>query len=307
MSHLIFDPHNNDDIEDALQMIHAGDKNAIPEFLSKLQGIDSNLNSGNNALIQTTTGPGVQSGENNAYFELAKQIAKLKEEKNQLNGKFLECQAKSNTLDDQINQLNANNEALKNKIKELKDINKSLEDKVNTINEEKSTLEELVKEAEEKVKTKEDEMIDVRNKCETKIRDKENELNNKYKEEIRKLQIEIRDLKKNLEKYEVPSGVTGEIRFFKVNDNRLSDTLADNAPYIGKVMTDGTISYQFNIEKGKVQDSIQKRETILEPFCDIINAIEGGNTIQWAERGLLRENGGTYDIIKKAKIKIVLQ
>ena len=304
MSQLIFDSHVNNDIEDALHYIFAADKNAIQDFLKKVQGEKPNVNVG-------VPSQSIHNQNVDPYSELLQKYLKADG-----NSKYLQQELKSKEddykkLEDEYNKLSSN---LDDKEKEID----ALKTNIDTLREEKDTFDRCAEEAEKKANSLEDELTKYKKDAEKKLlekeriaeqrlKEKESELSRKYHEEIKRLQNEIKELRKTLEKYEVPSGTTGETKYFDVYDNSLCHTLSDDVPYVGEVLNDGKISYQFNNDKGKVQEAIQKRETILDPFCDITSAIDGGNAIQWVERGLLAENGGTYVIEKKAKIKIVLQ
>lgn len=307
MSQLIFDPHNNDDIEDALQIIYAGDKNAISDFIKKTQG----LVSFQNGISQFPNQPSItypsEPNDISPYFTLVNENTKLKGEINNYKEKFNNSEQKYKELEEQKNQVKANYETQKNKIDSLMAEKEELNKKLDQQKEEYATLEKMANDNEAQKNEVIEKLKSEITKVENKYKQKELELNKKYAEDIKQLQDNIKVLRKNLEKYEVPADVTGETKYFSVENDKLAHTLADNAPYVGDVLANHKISYQFNTDKGKVQDSIQKRETILEPFCEIVSAVEGGNAIQLAARGILVENGGIYEVEKKAKIKIVYQ
>ena len=305
---ILFDPCDNDDIQEALQVIYDNDKNAIQDFLNKIQDVENNVASS----LATLSTRAIRHNQNgDPYFELVQELTKVKESNSNLKQQLRKKDEDYNNLEEKYNRLSSD---IDEKIHEILGLKTDIE----KLREEKETIEGLAQEAE---KTANDLKVTLKNykegaekkhkdqirEMDNLLRNKEEELNKKHYEETKQLQNEIIDIRKKLEKYEVPTGTTGDTKYFDINDNRLSDTLSDDVPYVGEVLLDGKISYQFNIDKGKVQEAIQNRETILEPFCEIVSSIEEGNAIQLAGRGLLRENGGTYDIIKKAKIKIVLQ
>lgn len=304
MSQLIFDPHKNEDIEDALQLIYLGDKNAIFDFVDKIKRETTTFGMSTAPQIpsQPYSSYSRQIVGNDPYLSFTNEIVLLKNEKNKLNSDLTQIIKDKESLERKLYELQAECDNKNNKINDLRSNETKLNQRINELITEKQTVEKIAEESEKKLKDANDDL----EKQKKFFAEEEQKIKNRHQNEILKLQNIISNLRKNLEKYEVPSGTTGEIKYFYEDGPRLNDTLSSAAPYVGAVLKDKKISYQFNVEKGKVQEAIQKRDIILEPFCDIIDAVDGGNSIQCGERGILVEKGGIYVVEKKAKISIIL-
>ena len=201
-------------------------------------------------------------------------------------------------------RLESENKNLKEKIDSLK---LTLEERDKQIEKDKSALkelEDLVNESDNKLKLKDQELKNISSTYDLQIKD----IREDCDKQLKNLNSRIKELSSHLEYY-MPTGLTEENEeiYFRVAGKNLIQTKSYDAPYKGITGKNGKIAFQFNIEKGRIQDAIAKKEVEIEPFCEILNDIpEGANVIlldQWGEGQLESED---YLIVnKRAKIKII--
>ena len=145
------------------------------------------------------------------------------------------------------------------------------------------------------------------------------ELNDKYhqqeresRERYKELENRYETIKGRLLVFEPEFGAkVGEEMKYQVDENAsiptLTQTIFDDAPYIVQKNESGSVTFQFNYEKGKSQTAIANRAKWLEPFCEIVEEVSEANTIRPAGIGIaeLNASGEINVITKRAKIKLV--
>jgi vacuolar-type H+-ATPase subunit I/STV1 len=199
------------------------------------------------------------------------------------------------------------NEEIKRHVKE----NASNTEKINRLEQEFNEAKEYAKLAEEESQKKAKRIEQLTEEHAQKYaelrRDSQEEIN-KIKEEkdkqISSLNKQVDDLLKKISVYE-PSfaGDVSSYKFFNIEGPILSETMADDAPFIGKVDIDGNAIFQFNAEKGP-HKYFSQNISKLENFCDVIDNIDGANHIGLDAWGKGKFLNGTLAIIEKSKIKL---
>lgn len=205
------------------------------------------------------------------------------------------------------------------------DVTKStsaLEEKDKKIAESKTIIDRLngeIHAREGKIKeieqTYEEMISDIENKHKVELEKKDAEIKriqDDFNRTQRNSEDQIKTLKEKLAKY-IPEDVEeGEQLLFNIDsETLLLQTGAHLAPYIANVVSDGTVLYQFNVEKGPAIKACQEKERMLLPFCDIVSDDgEGASVIrieQWGKAklsGVSLKSIKSEDIIEKAKIRI---
>lgn len=199
------------------------------------------------------------------------------------------------------------NEEIKRHVKE----NASNTDKISKLELELNKAKEHAKLAEEesKDKTKKiEQLTEEHAKKYAELRRDFQEEINKLKEEkdkqISSLNKQVDDLSKKISVYEpLFAGDVSSDKFFKIEGPILGETMADDAPFIGKVNIDGNAIFQFNAEKGP-HKYFSQNISELENFCDVIDNIDGANHIGLDTWGKGKFRNGTLVITEKSKIKL---
>lgn len=133
------------------------------------------------------------------------------------------------------------------------------------------------------------------------------ELQIKTTNEREELEQEIKRLKEKIEIYEpYIGGSSGEVLYYDIEDNVLTQTIDRKAPYIGKLSDGGFYHFQFNKDKGPVIQACKDRENMLIPFCTITEETPDANSIEWIEWGKAKSTAAnTLKVETKAKIKLI--
>lgn len=182
----------------------------------------------------------------------------------------------------------------------------SKESIIDKLTKENESLKTQLNNAENRIKKSEEEAL--------KFLDEEHsrylELERNSGNEKERLMKEINILQKKIETYEPNTGSnSGENLFYNVDSNILTQTNDDKAPYIARVQSsDGkTYIFQFNKDKGPAVEACEKRESLILPFCEIIEEVpDGANSIGWGTWGTAKiTNSGDLKIETKAQIKLI--
>lgn len=133
-----------------------------------------------------------------------------------------------------------------------------------------------------------------------------NRLNDLREGEEKKLHNRIDELLKQLEIYNPSLNMrtNAEISYYKVEGNMLVETNSMDAPYSAQSMGDNKYRFQFNWEKGPVQEACANKADLLIPFCDIVEETENPSVIKPGDWGTAIMVGGDLKVETKAKIKL---
>lgn len=82
------------------------------------------------------------------------------------------------------------------------------------------------------------------------------------------------------------------------------ETNSMDAPYMAQRMENDKYQFQFNFEKGPVQEACMNRTELLLPFCDIVEEAENPSIIRPSEWGIAILVGGDLKVETKAKINL---
>lgn len=219
-----------------------------------------------------------------------------------------------------VKDLEKTNKELQEDIKRHLQNNIKNEERIKKLQEELETLrkenENKIKDAEENKKLYEEACDDnkkMKAEFELKLQEKDAELEREInrvidfrKGEEKKLQYKIDELQKQLEIYNPSLNMrtNAETSYYKVDGNMLIETNIKDAPYMAQSMGDNKYRFQFNFEKGPIQEACANRGNFLLPFCDIIEETENPSIIRPAEWGTATMIGGELKVETKAKIKL---
>ncbi len=219
-----------------------------------------------------------------------------------------------------VKELEKENKELQEDINRHQQNNIKNEEKIKKLNEELDALrdenEHKIIEAEENKKLFEEACEDNKKmkaeyelKLQEKDAEKKREINRVIdfrKGEERKLQDKIDELLKQLEIYNPSLNMrtNAETTYYKVDGNMLVETNIKDAPYMAQSMGDNKYRFQFNFEKGPIQEACANKDDILLPFCDILEEAENPSVIRPAEWGTATMIGGDLRVDTKAKIKL---
>lgn len=219
-----------------------------------------------------------------------------------------------------VKELEKENKELQEDINRHQQNNIKNEEKIKKLNEELDALrdenEHKIIEAEENKKLFEEACEDNKKmkaeyelKLQEKDAEKKREINRVIdfrKGEERKLQDKIDELLKQLEIYNPSLNMrtNAETTYYKVDGNMLVETNIKDAPYMAQSMGDNKYRFQFNFEKGPIQEACANKDDILLPFCDILEEAEDPSVIRPAEWGTATMIGGDLRVETKAKIKL---
>lgn len=208
-----------------------------------------------------------------------------------------QIQDRDRTIEEQVKRLEA-------QAKEIEQLKASVSQKESFLNakiEDYKSLEALCTDIDKDLKEKSAELSRCMSEAEAS--------KDSYLQEIASYKDRIRELTKKLEGYEGIYSDDQVEMYFNVAGSELIQTNKKDAPYKGKTQPGGKILFQFNCEKGKVNEVIPRKSTDLEPFCEILEEMEGGNFIRlgkWGS-GVLRWGNTITEINEKAQIYIVKQ
>lgn len=207
-----------------------------------------------------------------------------------------------NTLKKENEQTKNENSSLKEQVNSLRSTLQERDTQLEEKSKELKASEELLEEASRNLANKQKDLDNITASCAEEIK----RVREDCESQKGYLNSRIQELRSQLEHY-MPADITeaNEIMHFMVVGDRLVETNATDAQYIGKAKKDGNIAFQFNREKGRPQDAISNKEKELVPFCEILECFADGNTIHWDQWG---EGRLVYDILEvttPAKIKIV--
>lgn len=220
--------------------------------------------------------------------------------------KMKELEKESKALQEDIKRHQQNNIKNEERIKKLQEELEALraenENKIHEAEEYKNLFEEACKEN-EKLKAE----------YESKLQEKDAELKCEINRVIdfregkeKKLQDKIDELQKQLEIYNPSLNMrtSAETSYYKVDGNMLTETNMKDAPYKAQSMGDNKYMFQFNFEKGPVQEACANKGNFLLPFCEIIEETENPCVIRPVEWGTATMIGGDLRVETKAKIKL---
>jgi hypothetical protein len=217
--------------------------------------------------------------------ELEKENKELQEEINRHQQNNIKNEEKIKKLTEELDALRDENE---NKIKEAEENKKLFEEACEDNKKMKAEYELKLQEKDAEKKREINRVIDFR------------------KGEERKLQDKIDELLKQLEIYNPSLNMrtNAETTYYKVDGNMLVETNIKDAPYMAQSMGDNKYRFQFNFEKGPIQEACANKDDILLPFCDILEEAEDPSVIRPAEWGTATMIGGDLRVETKAKIKL---
>lgn len=176
--------------------------------------------------------------------------------------------------------------------------------------------EKKIKEAEEAwklVEESEKNTAKIKADYERKLQEKDEELKREIKrvvefrdENDRKLNDKISELRKQLEIYNPSLNMrtSAETSYYNVEGNMLIETNSMDAPYKAQCMGDNKYRFQFNWEKGPIQEACANKAELLEPFCEIAEETENPSSIRPADWGIATMVGGDLKVDKKAIINL---
>lgn len=220
--------------------------------------------------------------------------------------KMKELEKENKELQDEIKKHQQNNVKNDEKILKLQDelvaLRAENEIKINEAEENKRLFEEA---CEDKSKMKAEYEL----KLEKKDAELQREINRVidfWKGKEKKLQDKIDELLKQLEIYNPSLNMrtSAETSYYKVDGNMLTETNIKDAPYMAQSMGDNKYRFQFNFEKGPVQEACANKDSFLLPFCEIIEETENPSIIRPADWGTATMIGGDLKVDTKAKIKL---
>lgn len=214
-----------------------------------------------------------------------------------------EKEEKIKNLELQINQIKKTNDEKENAIQSQKKEIETCQLEIRNLNKKLDEEKELNKFAQDELGTKENEFNGILAAKDAEFRKLQRELNN----ENLNLKNKIKELQKQIEQY-VPSleGASGDIKYFQVEGNKLLETNSDDAYYKAQVGLDRVCIFQFNCEKGHSKEACSKKDSLLLPFCDIIDENPDANNIapgKWGEA--IITDSGELDVKLKAQIRLV--
>lgn len=214
----------------------------------------------------------------------------------------LEKDKKIKELEKQLEQCKRDCEAQEEKIaqkdKEIGTLTKEV-DNLSQKNEEERRFHEMERKEFEQKEIEFNQTLSKKDDAYRKLqRDQGNEINGLKKKNL--------ELQKQLEQF-IPNieSVSGDIKYFQVDGDKLMETNSDDAYYQARIGNDRNCAFQFNIEKGHVKEACSNRDSILLPFCNIIEEHSQGNNIapgKWGKATLT--SSGELIIIEKAEIKL---
>lgn len=163
-----------------------------------------------------------------------------------------------------------------------------------------------------------------------KYKDDIEQLNNKYnteceekidlKHEKESLELKLKELKENneilnnennnqkelLEKYTF-KGFPSENKFFDVTeDSKLKETASRPGFYKAVLLNDDRYEIMFYDEKAPHNKAIEKKESILEPFCDIQgNIVDGANFVINNGKGIIKHENNEWIMVKKIPVSLI--
>lgn len=215
---------------------------------------------------------------------------------------YLKFKEKSEALELQLDQLKKENEKkdriIQNQTKEIE--TRQLE--INSLNEKYEDEKGYFQLAQKDFEKKESDLNAALNKKDDDYRKLQRDLNNQNLV----LKNKVKELQRQIEKY-IPSieGASGEIKYFQVEGNKLVETNSDDAYYKAQVGLDRVCIFQFNCEKGHAKEACSKKDSLLFPFCDIIDENPNANNIapgKWGEA--IITDSGELDVKLKAQIRL---
>lgn len=247
----------------------------IKRDASKLEQISNILND-NNISSSTTS----QYASNNSAYELSRQIAELKTQKDDLEKQIGRYQAQAQKDNAKIESFK---KALDEQHEEVKKLTQDISKKDEDIKEIEETYKKLIEEEEDRYRKLE--------------RDLKNELLFQSKE--------IKELKKKLEHYEPGGFNVGEEKFYYNElNNRLIETMDDKAPYIAQAIDKNKCRFHFNIVSGPIKEACSSNRNLLM-YCDIINEEPNASNIMRDKWGIASlTDSGDLIVESNAKIKL---
>jgi chromosome segregation ATPase len=270
-------------IQVTFQLDNARERADMAKYISAIEG-NQYLNG--NRQMQSQYGRQIAESQDVARVkELEKEKKELQEEIKIHQQNNIKNEEKINKLNEELNALRDENE---NKIREAEDNKKLFEEACEENKKIKQEYELKLQEKDAEKKREINRVIDFR------------------KGEERKLQDKIDELLKQLEIYNPSLNMrtNAETSYYKVDGNMLVETNIKDAPYMAQGMGDNKYRFQFNFEKGPIQEACANKDNILLPFCDILEEAENPSIIRPAEWGTATMMGGDLKVETKAKIKL---
>ena len=137
------------------------------------------------------------------------------------------------------------------------------------------------------------------------------DLQSQYSELSQKYESQSEEMKKCYEKLDnytidyKPAGSQTEYIFFDIEKGVLKETTQKSAYY--KAIKNGNVfDFVYNEEKAPHMKSINDRQSILEPFCEIENQIpQFPNYVENRGKGILSLKDGNLVVVKKACVRIL--
>jgi len=240
---------------------------------------------------------------------------------NELNGTVRILEEQKKTLEDKITDMNSDLERYQKVVSKHDSKIESKDTEIAKLKEQVDKLQQHLQkteqDAKQAAKEADDKLTEEQIKYESELEKKENQIQQLESDRIketRKLGKEIERLQTQLQEF-VPNigGVLGEEQGYQLDEAAQSPTLTQtmdySAPYIVVISDNGKARFHFNIEKGPATEAIAKRNSMLAPFCEIIEEMDNANSIQLAGEGIATISSmgdlRSSDVITKAKIRLV--
>ena len=254
--------------------------------------------------------------------ELIKMKTDLEDKLRKLRQSYAELSSENNNLK---NKITNNEESISNFRKKINRQEDKIQDKENEIqilqdeiNKLHLSLQNAENKAKEEQKTYEDLIAEEKNNHELEISKKDSEyreLQRRLENEKNALRSQNKELQERLQAY-VPDigGEVGEELLYTYDSfdptSALTQTNDANAPFKVKISSNNIAVFQFNNEKGPSATACKERETMLLPFCDIIEGADDLNATsifpdKWGTAKIAFDGSiRVENINEKAKIKL---
>jgi len=270
-------------IQVTFQLDNARERADMAKYINAIE--ESQFPNGNRQLRSSYDRKVADIQDSERVKELEKENKELHEDINRHQQNNIKNEEKLNKLNEELNALRDENE---NKIKEAEDYKKLFEEACEDNKKIKQEYELKLQEKDAEEKREINRVIDFR------------------KGEEKKLQDKIDELLKQLEIYNPSLNMrtNAETSYYKVDGNMLVETNIKDAPYMAQGMGNNKYRFQFNFEKGPIQEACANKDDILLPFCDILEEAEDPSIIRPAEWGTATMIGGDLKVETKAKIKL---